>query len=76
MVVQKQNWKEMNMMLELADRYNAKQVIFNKITNWNTYKNFNEQIVPEDSEEFQKELEIVKKNNKTILWQYLGNKNN
>jgi MoaA/NifB/PqqE/SkfB family radical SAM enzyme len=69
MVVQKSNWHEMNKMLELADRFNAHEVIFNRITDWNTYNNFNEQLVPENNLLFVKEFEEIKKHPKSITWQ-------
>ena len=69
MVVQKSNWQEMGDMLELADRFNVHQVIFNRITNWNTYNNFNEQLVPELDEVFINKFNAVKKHPKSITWQ-------
>jgi MoaA/NifB/PqqE/SkfB family radical SAM enzyme len=68
MVVQKSNWHEMEKMLELADKFNAHEVIFNRINNWNTYDDFNEQLPPEQNELFIQELESIKKNVKTIVW--------
>jgi len=68
MVVQKSNWHEMSKMLELADQFNAHEVIFNRITDWNTYNNFTEQQAPEQNELFKKEFEIIKKHPKTISW--------
>jgi MoaA/NifB/PqqE/SkfB family radical SAM enzyme len=69
MVVQKSNWQEMGDMLDLADRFNVHQVIFNRITNWNTYNNFNEQLVPELDEVFINKFNAVKKHPKSITWQ-------
>jgi MoaA/NifB/PqqE/SkfB family radical SAM enzyme len=68
MVVQKNNWREMTNMLELADKFNVHEVIFNKITNWNTYENFEEQLPPEQDDLFIKTVELVKKHPKTINW--------
>lgn len=68
MVVQKSNWHEMSKMLELADRFNAHEVIFNRITDWNTYDNFNEQLAPEQDSCFIKEFEEIKKHPKSITW--------
>lgn len=39
-VVQSDNFKEMLDMVELAKQYDADRLWFNRITNWNTYKNF------------------------------------
>jgi len=72
MVVQKSNWHEMNNMLELADRFNAHEVIFNRITDWGTYDNFNGQLPPEQNELFVKEFEYIKKNPKSISWSKLN----
>jgi hypothetical protein len=68
MVVQKSNWHEMSKMLELADQFNAHEVIFNRITDWNTYEKFKEQLPPEQNELFVKEFEFIKKHPKTISW--------
>jgi MoaA/NifB/PqqE/SkfB family radical SAM enzyme len=69
MVVQKSNWQEMGDMLELADRFNVHRVIFNRITDWNTYSNFSDQLAPEQDESFIKEFDTVRKNPKSITWQ-------
>jgi len=37
MVVQADNWHEMEDMLALAHKYNADRVYFNKIEDWNTH---------------------------------------
>jgi len=39
-VVQKDNYQEMPSMVELSKKYLADGVWFNRITNWNTFKNF------------------------------------
>jgi MoaA/NifB/PqqE/SkfB family radical SAM enzyme len=72
MVVQKSNWHEMSKMLELADRFNAHEVIFNRITDWGTYDNFKEQQAPEQDPAFQKELDLVRQNKKSVIWELLG----
>jgi MoaA/NifB/PqqE/SkfB family radical SAM enzyme len=69
MVVQKSNWHEMSKMLQLADRFNAHEVIFNRITNWNTYDNFHEQLAPENNLLFVQEFEEIKKHPKSITWE-------
>ena len=71
MVVQKKNWQEMGDMLELADRFHAHRVVFNRITDWNTYVDFNEQSAPEHDEQFIKTFDEVKKNPKSITWTQL-----
>lgn len=68
MVVQKSNWQEMNQMINLAEKFNVNKVWFNKIQNWNSYKNFEDQLPPEKDNQFLKEYHSVKKNNKSILW--------
>tara|TARA_R110002074_G_scaffold56398_1_gene139231 strand:- start:83 stop:592 length:510 start_codon:yes stop_codon:yes gene_type:complete len=50
MVVQQDNWREMPMMLDLADTHNADNVYFNKIQDWNTGIDFNAQDFVNDSE--------------------------
>lgn len=42
-VVQQKNYKEMLDMIGLAKKYSADKIWFNKITNWNTFENFEEQ---------------------------------
>ena len=44
-VVQTNNYKEMPLMVELSKKYLADHIWFNRITNWNTFKNFNDQDV-------------------------------
>ena len=41
-VVQEKNFKEMFDFIELAKRYNINNIIFNRIENWNTNSNFNQ----------------------------------
>tara|TARA_R110000803_G_scaffold62970_2_gene123438 strand:- start:5 stop:487 length:483 start_codon:yes stop_codon:yes gene_type:complete len=43
MVVQQENWHEMENMLELGHRYSADRVYFNKIEDWNTGIDFESQ---------------------------------
>ena len=56
MVVQQDNWHEMESMLELAHRYSVDRVYFNKIEDWNTNVDMASQTFTE-SEEF-----------KTAIW--------
>jgi pyruvate-formate lyase-activating enzyme len=70
MVVQRDNWQEMNRMLELADQYQAHKVIFNRITDWNTYDNFAKYKPPLKSLNFIKEFNKVKSHPKSITWEY------
>jgi MoaA/NifB/PqqE/SkfB family radical SAM enzyme len=41
-VVQQENYHEMLDIIEIAKKYSADRVWLNKITNWNTFKNFEE----------------------------------
>ena len=66
MVVQKDNWYEMPIMLELARKYNVDKVYFNKIQDWNTFTNFDDVVVPQDQLEFQNVLAEVKKDPLTL----------
>lgn len=43
MVVQQENWHEMESMLDLAHRHNVDRVYFNKIEDWNTDIDFDSQ---------------------------------
>ena len=69
MVVQNSNWQEMHLMLQLADTYNAHRVIFNKITNWNTYKDFHTHSVPIQDKTFLSLFNEIKKHPKSTTWQ-------
>ena len=57
-VVQQDNWREIPLMLELAHRYDADRMFFNKIQNWNTGIDFAEQDFYKD-EKFIELLERV-----------------
>ena len=50
MVVQQENWHEMESMLDLAHRHNADRVYFNKIEDWNTDIDFDSQTFMESEE--------------------------
>ena len=39
-VVQRDNYHEMDLMVDLAERYDADKIWFNRITDWNTYSCF------------------------------------
>ena len=39
-VVQAENYKDMTPMIRLAERYGAERLWFNRVTNWNTFKKF------------------------------------
>lgn len=71
MVVQNDNWHEMELMLQLADRYNAHRVIFNKITDWNTYENFEQHKVPTHNKQFGMLFDKVKLHPKSTTWQLI-----
>jgi len=73
-VVQKDNYKEMSAMIDLAESFGADRIWFNKITDWNTYKDFSKVNVldknHEEYNDYQKELDTViqkTKNNRAIL---------
>jgi MoaA/NifB/PqqE/SkfB family radical SAM enzyme len=68
MVVQQNNWQEMIQMLQLADQFQAHEVLFNRITNWNTYENFDLQRAPEQEEKFRQELQKVEQHPKANTW--------
>lgn len=68
MVVQKDNWKEMPLMLDIASQYNVDTVYFNPIQDWNVSKNFAEIKAPEELIEFKNLLNKIKKNPITNAW--------
>jgi len=63
MVVQQDNWREMPMMLDLADTYDADKVYFNRIQDWNTGIDFGKQGFVDDTK-FQSLLADVNKHPK------------
>ncbi len=65
MVVQQDNWHEIESMLELGHRYNADRVYFNKIEDWNTDIDFASQTFTE-SEEFKQTILRVSRD--PIAW--------
>jgi MoaA/NifB/PqqE/SkfB family radical SAM enzyme len=60
MVVQQDNWHEIESMLELGHRYNADRVYFNKIEDWNTDIDFASQTFTESEEFRQTILRVVR----------------
>lgn len=67
MVVQKDNWHEMPTMLDLAYKYDADRVYFNKIQNWNTALDFSQQQFI-DNEEFKKIYSKINEDPKSRVW--------
>ena len=60
-VVQKKNYKEMYEYIKLGKKFNVDKIYFNKITDWNVLKNFNEKAVWKDTHpEYQDFIKIVK----------------
>ena len=57
MVVQNSNWREMEMMLELARKVGADSVNFSLISDWGTFDRFTENYPPTDNVEFIEMLE-------------------
>lgn len=66
-VVQQDNWQEMLLMLELAHRYDADKMFFNKIQDWNTGINFATQTFFKDIQ-FGEMLEQVQKDPISRTW--------
>ena len=48
-VVQKDNYHEMEQMVDLAEQYGADRIWFNRITNWNTHASFAEVDVADEN---------------------------
>jgi len=70
MVVQQENWHEMENMLELGHRYSADRVYFNKIEDWNTGINFESQNFTQ-LDEFKNAIKRV--NTDPIAWDNVAN---
>ena len=71
MVVQKDNWKEMPTMLELADQFNVDIVYFNEIKDWNTGQDIKEVRPPGDSNEYNNIIKQVNQHPKAKTWALL-----
>lgn len=63
-VIQRDNFKEMTEMFNMGKKFLADSVWLNRITNWNTFKNFDQIDICNDNhsqhEEFVQELEKIK----------------
>ena len=68
MVVQKSNWREMPLMLELAKKFNINSVYYNRIQDWNTYQNFENLHIPEETNEFKDMFKTIKNDPIAITW--------
>ena len=70
-VVQKDNYHEMEDIIELGKEYDVTRVFLNKLEDWNTFNNFTEMDIfnPEHPlhEDYQKNLEKIKPYSKDIL---------
>ena len=70
-VVQKDNYHEMEEIIELGKEYDVTRVFLNKIEDWNTFNNFAEMDIfnPEHPlhDDYQKNLEKIKPYSKDIL---------
>jgi MoaA/NifB/PqqE/SkfB family radical SAM enzyme len=59
-VVQKDNFNEMLSMIDLAESFRADRIWFNKITDWNTYKDFSKvNILDKNNEEHKEYLKVL-----------------
>ncbi len=76
MVVQKDNWQEIQTMIELGKQLGTDKIYFNKIQDWNTGQNINE-VLPPDNEEYNSirsyvqklQVQEVNSNNKvSLVW--------
>jgi MoaA/NifB/PqqE/SkfB family radical SAM enzyme len=47
-VIQKNNYHEIESMIELGLKYNVDKIFLNRITDWNTFKNFKNQAVADE----------------------------
>jgi sulfatase maturation enzyme AslB (radical SAM superfamily) len=68
-VVQVENYQEMPGIIELAEKYSADHVWLNKITNWNTFANFEEKNIMNPAhakhQEYEDVLNVVRAKIKT-----------
>jgi sulfatase maturation enzyme AslB (radical SAM superfamily) len=68
-VVQTDNYQEMPAIIELAEKYSADRVWLNKITNWNTFLNFEEKNITNPAhtkhQEYKDILNVVRAKIKT-----------
>ncbi len=59
-VIQKDNYHEMEQMVDLAQQYGADRIWFNRITNWNTHANFAEMdVANEKNAQHSKYLDVL-----------------
>ena len=74
-VVQQSNYHEIESLIELGIKYDADKIFLNKITDWNTMRNFKEQAVADKShpenKELMKILDRVSKN-KYAIKEFVG----
>ncbi len=70
-VVQKDNYHEMEDIIELGKEYNVTRVFLNKLEDWNTFSNFTEMDIFNPShplhDDYQVQLEKIKPYSKNIL---------
>ena len=62
MVVQKDNWQEIPAMVELGKKLGTDKIYFNRIQDWNTIKDF-DKMLPPDNKEYKQIREYVQKTN-------------
>ena len=67
MVVQKSNYHEMLKMCQLGEEMDADQVVMNRIEDWQTFNNFDQQKVP-DNDEVDKMLDSVDRHPLSQFW--------
>jgi len=60
-VTQTENYREMPAIIDLAEQYSADKIWLNKITNWNTFKNFEDKNVMNPTHiEYMEYIEVLK----------------
>jgi len=62
MVVQKDNWQEIPAMVELGKKLGTDKIYFNRIQDWNTIKDF-DKMLPPNNKEYKQIQEYVQKTN-------------
>lgn len=67
MVVQQDNWHQMDKMLELVNKLNFDKVFFNPIQDWNSGIDFSKQTYHKNKE-FRDKVKTIKKNEKARVW--------
>ena len=74
-VIQKENYQEMSAIVDLAEKYGADRIWLNKITNWNTFTDFESKNITNpahpDYQSYLKILQQLKDRSKTYVTRFI-----